>query len=786
MSSQAEPGNQNVGRDNQPHAERDGYPTTDVDLLTYQSKCLLNTAAVAYSLLTIAVVADLPAVADESKPLPFGANAGRWNASGDLSEQMVAGIHRVLDRMTANSVVDRQKLWKRDFASPQAYTQSIASNRQRLRAILGAVDLLSKPVQMRYVSGPDVSVIVAESETVRVQEVQWTVFEGVHGAGLLLTPKRTAIGRLIVLPDADQSPELLSGLHPVSNKSEQVAQRLAEAGFEVLVPSLIDRQSTWSGNPAVTMTDETHREWIWRPAFEVGRNLIGFEVRKVEAAVEWFQSLAGPPLPIGILGYGEGGCIALCTAALDQRIKATVVSGYFQPREKLASEPIYRSVWGLLREFGDAEIASLIAPRGLMIECSEGPRAGDAPVAASTRRKSAAPGTIAPPALEAVQSEVDRARTLCTAPDGKAIGSIQFVSAAGGQTTSFGSIAACEKFTAALGVSAHHTTETLHKFAIIRSVDARERQHRQVSELIEHCQRLLRRSKTTRAAFAARAAPTTVEIWETESKRLREQLWNEVIGRLPDPSLPMNPRVRCLEERTGYTMWEVMLDVWPDVFTWGYLIVPNDLKAGERRPVVVCQHGLEGLPASVVEENHETRDWKAYRAFARQLAERGFICYCPHNPYRGGTAFRQLQRKANPLGLTLFSFILGQHQRQLEWLASLPFVDSRRIGFYGLSYGGVSALRLPALLDGYCLSICSAAFNDWARKIMSTEFPAAYVFTAEYDHFSFNLASTFNNAELAFLIAPRPFMVERGHQDAVAPTNGLLTSMPKCAACTPH
>jgi hypothetical protein len=33
----------------------------------------------------------------------------------------------------------------------------------------------------------------------------------------------------------------------------------------------------------------------------------------------------------------------------------------------------------------------------------------------------------------------------------------------------------------------------------------------------------------------------------------------------------------------------------------------------------------------------------------------------------------------------------------------------------------------------------------------------------------FALAERFNYAEMAGLIAPRPFMVERGHQDGVAP-----------------
>jgi hypothetical protein len=35
--------------------------------------------------------------------------------------------------------------------------------------------------------------------------------------------------------------------------------------------------------------------------------------------------------------------------------------------------------------------------------------------------------------------------------------------------------------------------------------------------------------------------------------------------------------------------------------------------------------------------------------------------------------------------------------------------------------------------------------------------------------YEFNLGHTFNYAEMAALVAPRPFMVERGHYDNVAP-----------------
>ena len=70
-----------------------------------------------------------------------------------------------------------------------------------------------------------------------------------------------------------------------------------------------------------------------------------------------------------------------------------------------------------------------------------------------------------------------------------------------------------------------------------------------------------------------------------------------------------------------------------------------------------------------------------------------------------------MQRKANPLKASLFSVIIAQHSRILDWLGTLPFVDAKRIGFYGLSYGGKTAMRVPAVLPGYALSICSGGFQ---------------------------------------------------------------------------
>ena len=163
-----------------------------------------------------------------------------------------------------------------------------------------------------------------------------------------------------------------------------------------------------------------------------------------------------------------------------------------------------------------------------------------------------------------------------------------------------------------------------------------------------------------------------------------------MLGKFDDPLLPPNPRTRKIYDRAKWTGYEVVLDVWPERVCLGILLVPKDIKPGERRPVVVCQHGRDGVPKDVIEG-----DDAAYHDFAARLAEQGFITFAPHNLYRGEDRYRWLSRKANGVRRTLFSFILGQHEQILRWLAALPFVDATRIAFYGLSYGGETAVRVP-------------------------------------------------------------------------------------------
>ncbi len=692
--------------------------------------------------------------------------------TGDIADAMIAGVDRFLLRQTEQSTARRQRWWRRDFRSAPVYNASVQPNRNRLAHILGVRDPrvpFAGPQLVGTIARPD---LLASCATYNVFAVRWPAFGDVTGEGLLLEPADgLGIASVVVIPDADQLPEQLVGLVPGVAAGSQVARRLAESGCRVIVPTLINRTVA----PRNGRARLTNREFIYRPAFELGRHIIGYEVQKVLALVDWLSNQAGSDekARIGVFGYGEGGEIALYAAALDPRIDAACVSGYLDDRNALWTQPVDRNVFGLLDQFGDAELASLVAPRTLIIEAARGPEFVYAAA------QGGAPGKITTAGLKTVECEVLRAHQLIAGfPEPGSI--IELVASASDGTGPPGTDRSIDRLLAALKPMARvvkpNRDDALRPWGIISRESLESRQARLLHELDRHNQQLLIESPFVRQAFMGRLDTASPMAYARTVEPYREIFATQVIGRFELEPLQPNVRSRKVYDEPRYTGYEVVMDVFPDVIAYGVLLLPKGMKGGEKRPVVVCQHGLEGRPRDLADPSVQN---PAYNQFALRLAERGFITFAPQNLYLFEDRFRTLQRKANPLGKTLFSIIVPQHQQITDWLKTLPQVDPDRIAFYGLSYGGKSAMRIPPLVKNYCLSICSADFNDWVWKNASSRSPFSYLWGNEYEIFEFDLGSTFNYAEMAALIAPRPFMVERGHFDGVAPDEAVAYEFAK-------
>jgi dienelactone hydrolase len=694
---------------------------------------------------------------------------------GDLAALLVDRADAFLLSELEKSIERRASHWQRDVSSPESYGRSIEPQRERLRHLIGLRDARNADttptirasatlVQAAMKSGDGTSTKseptlpdtrYASSQAFDVYAIQWLAFGDVFGVGLLLEPKTVVHAQFVAIPDCEVTPEQLIGLTPGVPLAAQYARRLAEAGCRVVVPVLVNRQRgqfDWGARPA---PDVTNREMIYRSAYELGRGMIGYEVQQILAVVDWFERSSDKP--IGVVGWGEGGLLALYSGAVDTRIERVGVSGYFDSRQRLWSEPIDRNVFALLEQFGDAELATMIAPRKLIIEASSGP-------VATLPGNGGAPAQLVSPEPARVAQELERARRLlgplAERDDVQLVTPAEPNSGPGTEPTMLAlleSLVPEERLT----LQAVDTPRLIPGQMLI---DAGARHRTLMQQLDRHSQQVLQASGDVRREFVSKLDTSSIAAYEASVESYRTFFADEVIGRFADQPLPPRPRTRQVYETDTWRGYEVVLDLFGDLFAYGLLLVPKDLEEGERRPVVVCQHGLEGRPQDTV----GVQGAGPYQGFAGKLAERGFIVFSPQNLYIGEDRFRTLQRKSYPLKKTLFSIIVPQHQQIVDWLQTLDFVDPERVAFYGLSYGGKTAMRVPPLVTDYCLSICSADFNEWVDKNASTRNPRSYVWTGEYEIFEFDLGSTFNYAEMAALIAPRPFMVERGHDDGVA------------------
>jgi dipeptidyl-peptidase-4 len=132
------------------------------------------------------------------------------------------------------------------------------------------------------------------------------------------------------------------------------------------------------------------------------------------------------------------------------------------------------------------------------------------------------------------------------------------------------------------------------------------------------------------------------------------------------------------------------------------LIKPAGFNPGKRYPVFLFTYG--GPHSQRV-----TRTWGNY--FDQYMAQQGFVVFRLDNR---GSGRRERQFTDVIYGK------LGQHEVEdqltgIDWLGQQSFVDPKRIGVFGWSYGGFMTLRLlSAASDKIAMGVAVAPVTDWA------------------------------------------------------------------------
>ncbi|MBE2285573.1 MAG: sialidase [Prosthecobacter sp.] len=243
--------------------------------------------------------------------------------------------------------------------------------------------------------------------------------------------------------------------------------------------------------------------------------------------------------------------------------------------------------------------------------------------------------------------------------------------------------------------------------------------------------------------------------------------WHGIMGAWP--KVIEKPKIEVLETTKrdgGVTQRKVRVEIAPGQTGDGYLLLPAN--EGKRPAVFVPYYDPE-TSAGLSE--------KPLRDFAWQLARRGFVTLSIGSP--GGDARKPvLSTEAKCQPLSYLGYICAN---MWHALASLPEVDSARIGIVGHSYGGKWSLFGSCLWEKYACAAWSdpGIVFDETRGSINYQEPwylgldaaitrkpglvredsprtGAYKVLVEKGH---------DLQELHALMAPRPFLVSGGAED---------------------
>jgi len=252
------------------------------------------------------------------------------------------------------------------------------------------------------------------------------------------------------------------------------------------------------------------------------------------------------------------------------------------------------------------------------------------------------------------------------------------------------------------------------------------------------------------------AAENALIRWK-DCKNDLKKAWQEVLG--PDLARPESVHVEVLETEIIEKLTRKLIRYENEVgeFLTAYLLEP--IEATSPLPAIVALHATTNQTNKTIAGIGGTFD----EQIGLRLAQQGFVVICPENfLWRGGMGYQEAvadfqKRYPNSLGMRKMLF---DASRAIDIVASLPTVDSQKIGAVGHSLGAKEVLYLTALDE----RISAAVFSEGGIEFESTNWQAPWYLGPAVSDKTFPR----NHHELIALIAPRPFLVLGGESSGAA------------------
>ena len=241
-----------------------------------------------------------------------------------------------------------------------------------------------------------------------------------------------------------------------------------------------------------------------------------------------------------------------------------------------------------------------------------------------------------------------------------------------------------------------------------------------------------------------------------EYEAQRRELYG-LLGDLPERDRPVGGRSLGVEERPGYTLERLVLDLNESEAVPAYFIRPHG--ATGPLPTVLYHHAHGGDFILGKDEVINGRVHLQPQSYAEALTARGYAVLALDAwgfGERRGRTESELFKAMLWRGQVLWGMMVYDNLRSIDYLATRPDVDLSRLATLGLSMGSTMAWWLAALDERVkvCVDLCCLTDFQALIEMQLLDRHGLYYYVP-------SLLKHFDTAGINALIAPRPHLGSR-------------------------
>jgi len=270
---------------------------------------------------------------------------------------------------------------------------------------------------------------------------------------------------------------------------------------------------------------------------------------------------------------------------------------------------------------------------------------------------------------------------------------------------------------------------------------------------------------------ASTQQPASASAFAARQEKRRKELWS-LLGDLPWQHRPGPPKLVGKEEHDDYTLERLVLDLNGIEPVPALLLIPRKRQTPAPGLLYIHWHGgMYDLGKEMLLKGVDVAP-----PYAPVCAQKGLVtlaidswCFGERKHEKDGSRGEQDAFKLMIWrGQVLYGMMMFDEFRALDYLATRPEVDAKRLGALGMSMGSTKAWWLAALDPRVrvCIDVCCLTDYEELIKTQGLYQHGIYYYVP-------SLLKHFQAAGINELIVPRAHLSVNGRQDALTPPAGV-------------